>query len=102
MQGWKELDGRALQVCAACNLAWLDTTFQLAPEAGLESGSSCTLKDYLPDRQSGMCALDFIGSFVCLTWEDLSAWALGGKQLDLSLRNWKISILPRRNSVYFI
>ena len=62
MQGWEELDGRALQVCAACNLAWLDTTFQLAPEAGLESGNSCISKDYLPDKQSGMSELDFVGS----------------------------------------
>ena len=39
MQGWEEVDGRSLQVCAACNLAWLDTTFQLAPEASLDSGN---------------------------------------------------------------
>ena len=67
MQGWEEVDGRALQVCAACNLAWLDTTFQLAPEAGLDSGISCIPTDYYPvDRQSGMSLLFFTGRFVCL------------------------------------
>ena len=38
MQGWEEVDGRQLQVCAACNLPWLDTSFKLAPEADLDSG----------------------------------------------------------------
>lgn len=69
MQGWEEVDGTALQVCAACNLAWLDTTFQLAPEAGLESGNSPHLvipEDYLPvDMLSGMSVFFFTGSFVC-------------------------------------
>ena len=69
MQGWEEVDGTALQVCAACNLAWLDTTFQLAPEAGLESGnrleyshSICQSKDI----QACLC---------CSLWEILFALA---------------------------
>lgn len=50
MQGWEEVDGRALQVCAACNLAWLDTSFQLAPEANLDSGNSFGYNDCSPTR----------------------------------------------------
>ena len=69
MQGWEEVDGRALQVCAACNLAWLDTSFQLAPEAGPESGNSCIPKDHLTGNQAFLC---------CSSWEVLSVWASGG------------------------
>lgn len=53
MQGWEEVDGRALQVCAACNLAWLDTSFQLAPEANLESGNTF-IHDDCSAWQSGL------------------------------------------------
>ena len=40
VQGWEEINGKELQVCAACNLPWLDTSFQLAPEADLDSGQT--------------------------------------------------------------
>ncbi|KAL0044874.1 hypothetical protein WJX82_000765 [Trebouxia sp. C0006] len=36
--GWENIDGAALQLCAACNLPWLDTSFQLAPDAEMDSG----------------------------------------------------------------
>lgn len=68
MQGWEEVDGRALQVCAACNLAWLDTSFQLAPEAGLESGNSCISKDHMTGNQAFL---------YCSLWEVVSVWASG-------------------------
>lgn len=32
------MDGAALQLCAACNLPWLDTSFLLAPDAEMDSG----------------------------------------------------------------
>ena len=38
VQGWEEVNGEALQICAACNLPWLDTSFQLAPGAQMDSG----------------------------------------------------------------
>lgn len=37
-QGWEEVNGEALQLFAACNLPWLDTSFNLAPKADLNSG----------------------------------------------------------------
>ena len=40
LQGWEEVKGEALQICAACNLPWLDTSFQLAPQAEMDSGQS--------------------------------------------------------------
>ena len=40
VQGWEDVDGAALQLCAACNLPWLDTSFQLAPDAEMDSGIS--------------------------------------------------------------
>ena len=39
VQGWENIDGAALQLCAACNLPWLDTSFQLAPDAKMDSGA---------------------------------------------------------------
>ncbi|KAL0029421.1 hypothetical protein WJX77_006321 [Trebouxia sp. C0004] len=36
--GWESVHGAALQLCAACNLPWLDTSFQLAPDAEMDSG----------------------------------------------------------------
>ena len=39
VQGWENIDGAALQLCAACNLPWLDTSFQLAPDAEMDSGA---------------------------------------------------------------
>ena len=38
VQRWENVDGAALQLCAACNLPWLDTSFQLAPDAEMDSG----------------------------------------------------------------
>jgi len=38
VQGWEDVDGAALQLCAACNMPWLDTSFQLAPDAEMDSG----------------------------------------------------------------
>ena len=38
LQGWEDVSSDNLQICAACNLPWLDTTFRLAPEAQLNSG----------------------------------------------------------------
>lgn len=37
-EGWEDLSSDNLQLCAACNLPWLDTTFKLAPQAQLNSG----------------------------------------------------------------
>lgn len=39
VQGWKQLDEEDLQLFAACNLPLLDMTYNLAPQAGLNSGS---------------------------------------------------------------
>ncbi|KAL3160513.1 hypothetical protein ABBQ32_010818 [Trebouxia sp. C0010 RCD-2024] len=52
--GWEEIDGRELQVCAACNLPWLDTTFQLAPEASLDSGCLDLIYTGLGGRIEGL------------------------------------------------
>lgn len=38
LQGWEDVSSSELQICAACNLPWLDTTFKLAPQAQLNSG----------------------------------------------------------------
>ncbi len=52
VQGWENIDGAALQLCAACNLPWLDTSFQLAPDAEMDSGMYlCDMYSYLRTPQ---------------------------------------------------
>ena len=39
LQGWQSMgDPCRVQLFGACNLPWLDRTFQLAPPAGLNTG----------------------------------------------------------------
>ena len=38
LQGWRQLTSSPLQLFAACNLPWLDTNFNVAPRATLNSG----------------------------------------------------------------
>ena len=39
-QGWRKLEEETLQLFAACNLPFLDMTYNLAPRAGLHTGAA--------------------------------------------------------------
>lgn len=42
-QGWQQHRGAEVQLFAACNLPYLDLTYNLAPRAGLNTGESSVL-----------------------------------------------------------